>query len=149
MQNRFLLYNRPLIKALTHRFKKKTCSSRAALCTQHGHPHPPHANAPHDHITQVLWFLARPTRPCASFCATTSRNPSHDPVYVRSLAPSDLAFSLSSHRVTDTHLYVFSLALASPLTINTKSRSQSAVCISGVYLRVRVTGFNTHHSFSS
>ena len=50
---------------------------------------------------QVLWFLARLTRSHTSFCATTRLHCMfypHNPVYASRLAPSVLAFSLSSYR---------------------------------------------------
>ncbi len=66
--------------------------------------------------TQVLWFLARPTRPCASFCANNRLSymfyPRNYTQCIRDVyLPQFLDFSLS-------FLYVFSLPLTLLLPIN-------------------------------
>ena len=74
-------------------------------------------------FTQVLWFLPRLTRHPASCCVNTTRlTVCFTPQPSVCEASGSLRFSVLVSRCTDTHLYVFSLALALPLINNKKER---------------------------
>jgi len=76
----------------------------------------------HQSSPQVLWFLERLVSPIVSCCVTTVTRtrltvclPS---VYEVFQMPLFLQFQRLVSHYTDTHLYIFSLAITLPLVIN-------------------------------